>query len=102
MDVLSNELQDFLFRLGKDPQCVSEKIEHYMKHILHLLPVKNEALLLRYYGLFGNKRATLDDLSRDYDMDEEAVVQVIESGLRKLAVTPEWQMVKQFTNANRA
>ena len=37
MDALSQELQDFLIRLGKEPGCVSEKVEHYIKHIMHLV-----------------------------------------------------------------
>lgn len=102
MDILSNELQNFLVQLGKDHHCVSEKVEHYMKHILHLLPVNDEKLLLRYYGLFGNKSVPLAELAHEYDTSEETLVQVIETCLRKLAVTPEWQMVKQFANVAQA
>lgn len=102
MDTLSNELHDFLVRLGKDPHCVSEKVEHYMKHILHLLSVNDETLLLRYYGLFGNKKVPLTELAHTYGTNEEVLVQVIETSLRKLAITPEWQMVKQFTTAAQA
>lgn len=96
MDELSAELNAFLIRLGNDPRCVSEKVEHYMKHILHLLDVNNETLVLRYYGLFGTKKTTPDELARSFGMTPEVLSQVIGRSLRKLAVTPEWQMVKQF------
>ena len=42
MDALSQELQDFLIRLGKEPGCVSEKVEHYIKHIMHLVYADEE------------------------------------------------------------
>lgn len=96
MDKLSNELHDFLVVLGKNPQCVSEKVEHYMKHILHLLDVKDETLLVRYYGLFGNQKVAPEDLAHDFGISVEALQGVVELSLRKMAVTPEWQMIKQF------
>lgn len=101
MDILSNELHNFLIQLGENSTCVSEKVEHYMKHILHLLTVNDETLLLHYYGLFGNQKMSLDELSHTYGISSEAVSGVVETCLRKLAVTPEWQMVKQFTQSTR-
>lgn len=102
MDILSNELQDFLLKLGRNPQCVSEKVEHYVKHILHLLTVNDETLLIQYYGLFGNKKIPLEELVHRYGISAEALSSTIEICLRKLAVTPEWQMVKQFTESTQA
>lgn len=100
MDTLSTELQNFLELLASKPDCVSEKIEHYVKHILHLLSVNDENLLIRYYGLFGNKKTPLDELAHTYGISAEALLAIIEMCLRKLAITPEWQMIKQFANAS--
>ena len=52
MDALSQELQDFLIRLGREPGCVSEKVEHYIRHIMHLVYADEEIfddLLLREF-----------------------------------------------------
>ena len=62
MDALSQELQDFLIRLGKEPGCVSEKVEHYIKHIMHLVYADEEDMLQQYYGLFGNDVKPLEDI----------------------------------------
>lgn len=96
MDALSEELQDFLIRLGKEPQCVSEKVEHYIKHIMHLVYADDEDMLQQYYGLFGSDMMPLEDIARERHVSNETMLKIIEANLRKMAVSPEWQMVKQL------
>ena len=96
MDALSEELQDILIRLGKEPQCVSEKVEHYIKHIMHLVYADDEDMLQQYYGLFGNDVMPLEDIARERHVSNETMLKIIEANLRKMAVSPEWQMVKQL------
>ena len=96
MDTLSQELQDFLIRLGKEPGCVSEKMEHYIKHIMHLVYADDEDMLQQYYGLFGNDVKPLEDIARERRVSSGTMLKIIEANLRKMAVSPEWQMVKQL------
>lgn len=96
MDTLSSELHTFLVRLGKQPDCVSEKVEHYVKHILHLLHSDEERMLVDLYGLFGNEAVGIETLARERNMSVAQLAQIVETSLRRLAVTPEWQMVKQL------
>ena len=98
MDILSQELQDFLIRLGKEPDCVSEKVEHYIKHIMHLVYADEEDMLQQYYGLFGNDVKPLEDIAKERHVSNETMLKIIEANLRKMAVSPEWQMVKQLIN----
>lgn len=97
MDSLSVELQDFLILLGRNPKAVSHKVEHYIKHILQLLPCDEEKILVQYYGLFGSDVKTLDYIAHEHGISAERLQTVIATSLRRLAVTPEWQMVKQLT-----
>lgn len=97
MDVLSTELNAFLSRLGNNPSCVSEKVEHYMKHILHLLQTDEERIIIERYGLFGNDAVSTEDLARERGLSTAQLTKTLETCLRRLAVTPEWQMVKQLT-----
>lgn len=97
MDALSSELQDFLIRLGREPNCVSGKVEHYIHHLLQLLYPDDEQLLKEYYGLFGTPVRRLEDLARGRGVSTDRLTQVIENSLRKIAVSPEWQMLKQLT-----
>ena len=96
MDSLSQELQDFLIRLGKEPGCVSEKVEHYIKHIMHLVYADDEDMLQQYYGLFANDVKPLEDIARERHVSNETMLKIIQANLRKMAVSPEWQMVKQL------
>ena len=96
MDALSQELQDFLIRLGQNPGCVSEKVEHYVKHIMHLVYADDEDMLQQYYGLFGNDVKPLGDIARERKVSTGTMLRIIEADLRKMAVSPELQMVKQL------
>lgn len=96
MDNLSTELQDFLIRLGQHPETVSEKMEHYVKHLLQLLYPDEERILTDYYGLFGNSVRRAEDLAHERGLSLPQLTAIIEASLRKLAVTPEWQMMKTF------
>lgn len=98
MDIISQELQEFLIRLGKDPECADEKTVHYVKHILHLLSTDDEFAIEMYYGLFGIETHPLDDIASRRSLSTAQMMSVIEAALRKLAITPEWQMVKQLIN----
>lgn len=98
MDKLSEELQDFLIKFGKNPHCVNEKTEHYLKHILHLLTSEDEVVFQMYYGLSGSEVHPLDDIAYKRGVSPDTMMKIIEADLRKLAITPEWQMVKQLIN----
>jgi len=96
MDALSSELQDFLIRLGKDPESVSHKMEHYTEHLLRLLHSDEEELLKEYYGLFGHDVRPLDFLASKRGISPDRLATIIEMCLRRIAVTPEWQMIRKF------
>lgn len=94
MDDLSKELQDFLVKLSYHPETVESEHKHFTKHIVLLLPAKEKDTLLRYFGLFGYEREALINLACEQNTTEEALMEQIDGSLRKLAITPEWQMMK--------
>ena len=38
----------------------------------------------------------LEDIARERHVSNETMLKIIEANLRKMAVSPEWQMVKQL------
>lgn len=96
MDEFTNEFHLFLIRLGQDPSSVSHDIEHYTKHLLQLLPHEDEEILKQYYGLFGQQVRMLDDIAERLGISADMLQNIINADLRKLAITPEWQMMKQL------
>ncbi len=94
MDAFSQELQNFLILLGQHPDQVSHQKAHYIHHLLQLLSLAEENIMKLYYGLDGNKVRSLSDIAAMCGVTEEQMQQVIERCLRRMAVTPEWQSIK--------
>ena len=94
MDELTKELQNFLVRLHYEPECVSHQISHYIEHLTHLLNVDDEETLLHYFGILNHEQLALGEMAKERQLTPETLMAHIDENLRKLAVTPEWQMLK--------
>ena len=95
MDALTRSLHSFLVRVGLNPTSLSPQMEHYLEHLLYLLPPEEEKAVTHYYGLFGEAQKSLQEIAKDLDLSQEDAMARIDQCVRKLAVTPEWQMMKQ-------
>jgi len=71
-------------------------MEHYLEHLLYLLPPEEEEAVTHYYGLFGSQRLSLQEIAAELELSQEDAMERIDQCVRKLAVTPEWQMMKQI------
>ena len=94
MDELTKELQSFLVRMGYQPESVAHETEHAMEHIIALLGPNDEDSLVHYFGLFGKERLSLDEIASRQQLSPEEMMERIDRCLRRLAVTPEWQLVR--------
>ncbi|EFI72465.1 MULTISPECIES: hypothetical protein [Segatella] len=101
MDALSQELENYLISLGKNPSIVSERMAHYTEHLIHLLNIKDELLIDNYYGLAGHPLKSAEELAEINKTTPDVIRQVVEVLLRRLSVTPEWQMMKQLIPHNK-
>ncbi|MBQ8047662.1 MAG: hypothetical protein IJ196_07040 [Prevotella sp.] len=93
MDLLTKELQNYLLRMRYEPGNVSGRMEHYMEHLMHLLPATDKEDLLHYFGIMGHEQWSLQQIARLRDLTSEDMLARIDRNLRKLAVTPEWQLL---------
>lgn len=91
MDALSQSLHSHLVRLAY--QGATHEQEHQMQHLLALLLPEDEQALISYYGLFGTPRLALDDIAKARHEAPEDTMAAIDRCIRRLAVTPEWQML---------
>jgi DNA-directed RNA polymerase sigma subunit (sigma70/sigma32) len=98
MDNITRELHSFLVRVGLNPTSLSHQMEHYLEHLLFLLPPEEEKAVTQYYGLFGTDRKSLKEIASEWQVSQEDAMERIDRCVRKLAVTPEWQMLKQTEN----
>ena len=95
MDALTRSLHSFLVHVGISPTSITPQMEHYLEHLLFLLPPEEEEAVTHYYGLFGCERKSLQEIAKDLELSHEDAMARIDQCVRKLAVTPEWQMMKQ-------
>ena len=95
MDYLTRQLHSFLVRVGLNPTSISPQMEHYLEHLLYLLPPEEETAVTHYYGLFGSQRLSLQEIAAELELSQEDAMERIDQCVRKLAVTPEWQMLKR-------
>ena len=95
MDTLTRSLHSFLVRVGLNPMSLSPQMEHYLEHLLYLLPPEEEEAVTHYYGLFGSQRLSLQEIAAELELSQEDAMERIDQCIRKLAVTPEWQMLKR-------
>ena len=92
MDQLSQSLHSFLVTIAYEG--TTHEREHQMEHLLALLFPEDEEAVLHYYGLFGHERLSLQQIADERGEQPEDTMAVIDKCIRKLAVTPEWQMIK--------
>ena len=95
MDALTRSLHSFLVHVGISPTGITPQMEHYLEHLLFLLQPEEEEAVTHYYGLFGCDRKSLQEIARELDLSQEETMERIDNCIRKLAVTPEWQMLQQ-------
>ena len=74
---------------------INPQMEHYLEHLLYLLPPEEEEAVTHYYGLFGSERKSLQEIAKELEQSHEDALARIDQCVRKLAITPEWQMLKQ-------
>jgi DNA-directed RNA polymerase specialized sigma24 family protein len=96
MDSLTRSLHSFLVCVGLNPTSLSPQMEHYLEHLLYLLPPEEEEAVTHYYGLFGAQRLSLQEIAKELESSQEDAMERIDQCVRKLAVTPEWQMLNQI------
>ena len=96
MDSLTRSLHSFLVRVGLNPTSLSPQMEHYLEHLLYLLPPEEEEAVTHYYGLFGAQRLSLQEIAKELESSQEDAMERIDQCVRKLAVTPEWQMLNHI------
>ena len=96
MDPISHSLHAHLVAMAY--QGATHEQEHQMEHLLALLDPDDEELILHYYGLFGHERRSLDALAAGRHEQPDATLAAVSRLLRRIAVTPEWQMIKPQPN----
>jgi DNA-directed RNA polymerase sigma subunit (sigma70/sigma32) len=95
MKKISDTLARFLGLMGSNSFLVTDNDKANIDILLTMLGEVDKDILSSEFGILGAPRETRDALARRYGVKAEAIDEIIEKDLRKLAITPEWQMMEQ-------
>ena len=93
MDEVTKAFQAFLLRMRYEPETVPHTDIHHAGHLLALLSPDDEEAVTDYFGIMGHKQLSLQEIAERRKEEPEETMSHIDACLRKLAITPEWEMM---------
>ena len=61
-----------------------EKRKNYIRDVLHTLTKREETVLRMYFGIDEERRSTLEEIGRDFDLTGITIKRVKNKGIRKM------------------
>ena len=65
-----------------------ENRKNYIRDVLHTLTKREETVLRMYFGIDEERRSTLEEIGRDYDLTVNTIKRYKNKGIRKLMYPP--------------
>lgn len=95
MDALAQQVEGFLELMNSTTLLVSETDKANIDILLTMLGPIDKDIVQERYGLFGTAQKSLDEIALKHGVAPSAIAEIIAKDLRKIAITPEWQMMTQ-------
>lgn len=97
MDKFSEQLHRYLELAHTSALLVSNADKANLDVLLTMLGTVDKDIISAYYGLFGMPKMPAERLALKYRVPQAALAGIVEKDLRRLSITPEWQMMmRQF------
>lgn len=93
MDKYSKQLNDYLLMVSRSSLLVSQGDRQNMQVLITMLGPLDEDIIDDHFGLFGHEALSDEDNARKHGTTPQAIQLIVEKDLRRLAITPEWQML---------
>lgn len=93
MDKLSACLNNFLRLAHSSALLVSDGDKANIDVLLTMLGQVDKEILEAYYGLLGTPVMSPSLIAEKYGVTEAAIEEIVAKDIRRLSITPEWQMV---------
>ncbi len=98
MDKYAKQVEQYLELASRSSLLVTEGDRQNIKVLLTMLGSIDEQIIEARYGLFAQHRIPLDTIAKRYGLTTDSLTEIIAKDLRRLAITPEWQMLlRQFS-----
>ncbi len=95
MTSISQPLEDFLTLISKRSMLVSESDKANVDVLLTMLGEVDKDIILSRFGIFGMQVKPLQAIAEKYGLSIEQMADIIRKDLRRISITPEWQMMTQ-------
>lgn len=79
--------------MSRSALLVTEQQRANTDILLTMLGELDKEIISEYYGLFGRKVLTASQLGAKYRVEADVIREIVAKDLRKIAITPEWQMM---------
>ena len=94
MDTYAKQVSDYLSLMTDTTLLVSEHDKANMDILITMLGEVDKDIICSDCGIFGKPKQTPDDIAAKYKITPQDILTIIEKDLRKIAITPEWQMMR--------
>jgi DNA-directed RNA polymerase sigma subunit (sigma70/sigma32) len=99
MDAYTRQVHNYLKLMTKSALLVSELDKANIDILITMLGELDKEIICEYYGLFGTPQKTTAAIAEKHRVKPEVITEIVEKDLRKIAITPEWQMMARgFSN----
>ncbi len=95
MDAYAKQVHNYLKLMKESVLLVSEQNKANMDILITMLGALDKEIICDCYGLFGTPQKLLADIAEEHQVKPEVITEIIAKDLRKIAITPEWQMMQQ-------
>ncbi|MBM6992013.1 MAG: RNA polymerase subunit sigma [Prevotella sp.] len=95
MNSLSHQIHAYLELMRDSTLLVSDRDKANMEILITMLGPVDKDIISTRYGLFGAEMKPLDAIARQHRVTPQTIEEILEKDFRKLAITPEWQMMVQ-------
>ena len=99
MDAYAKQVHNYLKLMKESALLVSEVDKANMDILITMLGELDKQIVCECYGLFGTPQKTVAAIAERLRVKPEVITEIVEKELRKIAITPEWQMMaREFSN----
>ena len=74
----------------------NDKLEHFLEHLFSIVGYNEAEAVMHYYGILDHTPLALKEIAVANHLSEEEMLEQIDGSLRKIAVTPEWQELRNM------
>ena len=93
MDKISQPLHNYLKLAHQSALLVSQADKANLNVLLTMLGTLDKDIIDAYYGLFATPQVPITQLAAKYKVTAETIQEIVDRDVRKLSITPEWQMM---------